>query len=145
MTLKLTYRTVIFCIAISAGLLALAQNATADTAKKNSVATPSEYILLTIFFKHDQSKTLTEIGEELKESKFWARFPPEGIEVDSWYVMMGIGQVVILRVPPNRLREVNIAVERTAWKAFRTEFYPTYDFKEVAGKFHKKALSQEKK
>jgi hypothetical protein len=47
--------------------------------------------------------------------------------VVSWYVMMGIGQVVTLEVPASKLRDVNIALEKTAWKAFRTEFYPTYD------------------
>jgi hypothetical protein len=41
--------------------------------------------------------------------------------------MMGIGQVVILEVPAAKLRDVNVALEKTAWKAFRTEFYPTYD------------------
>jgi hypothetical protein len=35
------------------------------------------------------------------------KFPPEGIVVESWYVAMGLGHVVTLRVPPARLREVN--------------------------------------
>ena len=38
----------------------------------------------------------------------------------SWYVMMGIGQVVTLEVPASKLRDVNVALEKTAWKAFRT-------------------------
>ena len=42
--------------------------------------------------------------------------------------MMGVGQVVTLRLPPERLREVNRMIEEKAWGAFRTEFYPTYDF-----------------
>ncbi len=82
-------------------------------------------ILLTIFLKHDQSKTLDEIQAQLKKSGFSQRFPPEGVEVVSWYVMMGLGQVVTLRVPPAKLREVNLAIERGAWGAFRTEFYAT--------------------
>jgi len=45
--------------------------------------------------------------------------------------MMGIGQVVTLRVPAERLREVNLAIENTAWGPFRTEFYATYDYKPV--------------
>jgi hypothetical protein len=45
--------------------------------------------------------------------------------------MMGIGQVVTLRLPGHRLREVNLAIEKTAWGAFATEFYPTYDFRRV--------------
>ena len=46
--------------------------------------------------------------------------------------MMGIGHVVTLSVPPARLRDVNLASEQTAWKAFRTEFYPTYDYAQIA-------------
>ena len=88
---------------------------------------PADYVLLTIFLKHDQSKTLDEINAILEQTGFQAKFPPEGIDIQSWYVMMGIGQVVTLRVPPARLREVNRAVEQMAWKAFRTEFYATYD------------------
>jgi hypothetical protein len=98
-----------------------------------------DHILLTIFLKHDQSKTLDEINRELDASGFWAKFPPEGIVVESWYVMMGIGQVVTLRVPPARLREVNRAIEQTAWKAFRTEFYPTYDLREAVKGLQEKA------
>jgi hypothetical protein len=88
--------------------------------------------LLTVFLRHDQSKTLPEINERLKQNGYYAKFPPEGIEVVSWYVMMGIGQVVTLRVPAERLREVNRALEETAWGGYRTEFYPTYDYKAVA-------------
>lgn len=88
--------------------------------------------LLTIFLRHDQSKTLGEIREHLKQTGFKDKFPPEGIEVVSWYVLMGIGQVVTLRVPAERLRDVNLAIEQSAWGAFRTEFYPTYDYKPIA-------------
>ncbi len=88
-------------------------------------------ILLTIFLKHDESKTLDEIQARLRQNGFYQKFPPPGVEVVSWYVMMGIGQVVTLRVPPEKLREVNLAVEHSAWGAFRTEFYATYDYKPV--------------
>ncbi len=84
-------------------------------------------ILLTIFLKHDQSLNLEEIQKLQQEQGFWKAFPPEGTTVVSWYVMMGIGQVITLEVPAARLRDVNLALEKTAWKAFRTEFYPTYD------------------
>ncbi len=87
--------------------------------------------LLTIFLKHDQSKNLGEIQAELKKAGFEEKFPPKGIEVVSWYVMMGIGQVVTLRVPAERLREVNLVIENGAWGAYRTEFYPTYDYRSV--------------
>jgi hypothetical protein len=89
--------------------------------------TRPDAILLTIFLKHDQGLTLSEIQKLQEEQGFWKEFPPEGTRVVSWYVMMGIGQVVTLEVPASKLREVNVALEKTAWKAFRTEFYPTYD------------------
>lgn len=85
-------------------------------------------LLLTIFLRHDQSKTLDQIQAHLKATGFYRSFPPQGIEVVSWTVMMGIGQVVTLRLPAERLREVNRMIEEKAWGAFRTEFYPTYDF-----------------
>ncbi len=88
-------------------------------------------ILLTVFFKHDQSKTLGEINAHLDRTGFWKRFPPPGTEVVSWYVMMGIGQVVTLRIPVEKLREVNRIIEESAWGGFRTEFYATYDYKPI--------------
>jgi hypothetical protein len=97
--------------------------------------------LLTIFLKHDQSKPLAKINEQLKEQGFYKAFPPAGVEVVSWYVMMGIGQVVTLRVPAGRLREVNQAVEDSAWGGYRTEFYPTYDYKAVGEKKHAEAVA----
>lgn len=88
-------------------------------------------ILLTIFLEHQQDKNLGEINARLDETGFWKKFPPDGIDVVSWYVMMGIGQVVTLKVPGHRLRDVNLAIEQSAWGAFETEFYPTYDFRPV--------------
>jgi len=85
-------------------------------------------MLLTIFLRHQQTMNVNEINEKLSKTGFWKNFPPEGIEVASWYVMMGIGQVVTLKVPVKRLREVNLAIERGAWGAYFTEFYTTYDF-----------------
>ena len=52
---------------------------------------------------------------------------------------MGIGQVVTLRLPASRLREVNRVLEDTAWGVYRTEFYPTYDFKPIGMAEHEKA------
>ena len=61
------------------------------------------------------------------------------MEVNSWYVMMGIGQAVTLRLPASRLREVNRILENTAWDSYRTEFYPTCDCKAVGIAAHEKA------
>ena len=99
----------------------------------------TEQQILTIFFKHNQAKNLDEIQAHLREGGFWREFPPEGMEILSWYVMMGIGHVVTLKVPPSRLRELNIVVEKRGWKAFTTEFYPTYDFLPFYLQFHAEA------
>lgn len=100
-----------------------------------------ETFLLTVFLKHDQSRPLEALVEQQNDQGFWKEFPPEGIEVVSWVVMMGIGQVVTLNEPPARLREVNVALEKTAWGPFTTEFYPTYDFMPVWQKNRHKALN----
>jgi hypothetical protein len=92
--------------------------------------------MLTIFLRHDQSKTLDQLQQHLKETGFDQSFPPEGIEIVSWYVMMGVGQVVTLRVPPARLRDVNRVIEQKGWGAYRTDFYPTYDYLPVWKQAH---------
>ena len=97
-------------------------------------------MLLTIFLRHDQSKTLDEINAHLDKTGFRKAFPPEGVRVVSWYIMMGVGQVVTLELPPEKLREVNRTIERTAWGAYRTEFYPTYDFRAIWEEQKKKAM-----
>ncbi|MGK7393984.1 MAG: hypothetical protein ACNS62_05410 [Candidatus Cyclobacteriaceae bacterium M3_2C_046] len=84
-------------------------------------------IMITIFLKHNQELGLEEISEKLEETGFWKEFPPEEAEVVSWYVMMGIGQVVTVKIPAEKLRDLNLSIERNAWGAFFTEFYPTYD------------------
>jgi hypothetical protein len=89
---------------------------------------PADTLMLTIFLRHDQSKTVDQIKEHLRQTGWYHRFPPEGVEVVSWHVLMGIGQVVTLRLPANKLRDVNLAVESVAWGGYRTEFYPTYDY-----------------
>ncbi|MCB1195458.1 hypothetical protein KDK77_04675 [bacterium] len=87
-----------------------------------------ETLLLTIILRHDQSKTLDQINEHLENTGFWKEFPPEGVEIVNWHIVMGIGHVITLKVPPAQLRTVNLAIEKNAWGAFRSEFYPTYNF-----------------
>lgn len=104
-----------------------------------ATATPDNAVLLTIFLRHDQSRPLGELNAQLDKQGFHAAFPPPGVEVLSWYVVMGIGQVITLRLPASRLREVNRIFEDKAWGAYRTEFYPTYDYKAVGLAEHDKA------
>jgi hypothetical protein len=96
-----------------------------------------ETILLTIFLKHDQSQNLDRMQEHLSKMEWWERFPPKGVEIVSWNVVMGIGQIVTLRLPPHLLNVVNVEIERSAWGAFTTEFYPTYDFVPVRERLKK--------
>jgi hypothetical protein len=123
----------VFAVALAMGIscVVCANRSGAQAPPAASAAPQSDAILLTIFLRHDQSKTLDEINEHLKQTGWYDKFPPNGVEIVSWYVMMGIGQVVTLRVPPDKLREVNRVIEESAWGGYRTEFYPTYDFKSV--------------
>jgi hypothetical protein len=104
-----------------------------------AASTPDNAVMLTIFFKHDQSRPLSELNAQLDRQGFYRAFPPTGVEVVSWYVMMGIGQVVTLRLPASRLREINRILENTAWGSYHTEFYPTYDYKATGLASHEKA------
>ncbi len=118
--------------------LASAQT-TAAPAAGAATATADNAILLTVFLKHDQSRPLSELNAQLAKQGFYKAFPPAGMEVVSWYVAMGIGQVITLRRPASRIREVNSVLEDTAWGAYPTEFYPTYDYKAVGMGEHDKA------
>ncbi len=117
---------------ISYAALAALWLTTAPALTQTAAGQADDKILLTIFLRHDQSKSLDEINAQLKRQGYYQKFPPPDIDVVSWYVVMGIGQVVTLSVPASRLREVNRAIEQTAWGGYRTEFYPTYDYKAVA-------------
>ncbi len=94
--------------------------------------------MLTIFLKHDETKTVDQINEHLRETGWFKAFPPAGVEVVSWYVMMGVGQVVTLRFPPDRLREINLLVEGKAWGGYSSSFYPTYDYRALYEQLRKK-------
>ncbi|EPS1225616.1 hypothetical protein QZN01_03920 [Burkholderia cenocepacia] len=105
----------------------------------SAVATPDNAVLLTVFLKHDESRPLAELNAQLAKQGFYKVFPPPGVEVVSWTVTMGIGQIVVLRLPAARLREVNRVLEDTAWGVYRTEFYPTYDYKAIGLGEHERA------
>jgi hypothetical protein len=90
-------------------------------------------IMLTVILRYDETKTLDEIDDHLAKTGFIKNFPPEGVEIVSYYIVMGVGHVITLRLPPDKLREVNVAFEKGVWSAFRTEFYPTYDYMRIFG------------
>jgi hypothetical protein len=118
-------------VGVVAALLLTAALALVGRAAAQSAERPAPTLLLTIFLRHDQSRPLAELNAQLEKNGWYQKFPPAGVEVVSWYVMMGVGQVVTLKLPPEKLREVNLAVENAGWGAYRSEFYPTYDFRPV--------------
>ena len=87
----------------------------------------NDSIMITILLKHHQDKNIEELREIREKNGFTQNFPPSSAKVISWYVMMGIGQVVTVKIPASELRALNMSVEQSVWGAFSTEFYPTYD------------------
>jgi hypothetical protein len=129
-------------MAVLAGALTFSSGLAAQTAPaptENAAPTADNAVMITVFLKHDQSRPLSELNAQLDRQGYYKAFPPAGVEVVSWYVMMGIGQVVTLRLPASRLREINRIMETTAWGSYRTEFYPTYDYKAIGIANHDKA------
>ena len=118
-----TLKTLFALISLCACALTSAQGFDAD----RLLLPDADSILLTVFLKHDQSMNNVERAELLRNTGFNDSFPPDGVEIVDHYVMMGIGQVIVLRLPPDRLRALNVAIERGAWGAYQTEFYITYD------------------
>src|SRR6202047_242533 len=136
-------RTLLTALAMLASAAIFNSDSGAQTTPTDGATpTPDNAVMLTIFFKHDQSRPLGELNAQLEKQGFYKAFPPAGIEVVSWYVMMGIGQVVTLRLPASRLHEVNRIFEPSAWGSYHTEFYPTYDYKAIGVASHEKAQAK---
>ena len=109
-------------------LLAPASTTVAQDFDYNRFILPdNDTILLTVFLKHDQTMNNVERAELVRQTDWNEAFPPEGVEIVDHYVMMGIGQVIVMRLPPDRLRALNVVIERGAWGAYQTEFFITYD------------------
>lgn len=87
----------------------------------------SESMLL----RHDQPSNLNAIQSHLNAMDWWERYPGDGVQVISWGVAMGPGQVVTQRLPPSLLPRVNVELERSTWGVFRSECYPNYDIAPV--------------
>ncbi|MPV56200.1 hypothetical protein CFB46_26815 [Burkholderia sp. HI2761] len=134
-------RTLVIAATLAAAAIsgAPAVGQTSTVPAGSAVATPDNAVLLTVFLKHDESRPLAELNAQLAKQGFYKAFPPPGVEVVSWTVTMGIGQIVVLRLPASRLREVNRVLEDTAWGVYRTEFYPTYDYKAIGLGEHERA------
>lgn len=123
-------------LAVLAGLSGVSaavaqQPASAPNVPPIAPSTGDGSMMMTVFMRHDQSKNLKDINEIIHKQGYFDQWPPAGVEVVSWYVVMGIGQIMTLKFPPEKLREVNVVLENTIWGPYRTDFYPTYEFKSV--------------
>lgn len=105
----------------------------------------SDEILITVVLKHQQDKNLTELQKKMDSNRFWQSFPPKDIKIESWYVAMGLGQVITVKLHPKDLRRLNLAIEKSAWGIFTTDIYPTYEFKEIAQGIKAEKIKQDKK
>ncbi|WP_339720386.1 hypothetical protein [uncultured Paraglaciecola sp.] len=116
-----------------------------QTVTAEEVTNDTDKILITVVLKHQQDKNLTELQRKMDESRFWQSFPPEGVEIESWYVAMGLGQVITVKIHPKDLRKLNLAIEKSAWGAFTTDIYPTYEFRDIAKSIKAEKLAADKK
>jgi hypothetical protein len=69
-------------LALACAVLVVTLAATSRT-RAQQAAMPQDSILLTVFLKHDQSKTLDQINEQLKRQDYYKKFPPPGVEIVS--------------------------------------------------------------
>ena len=114
-----------------AAIIVFAQASLLKAQEAQALLPNNDSILVTVFLKHDQTMNNVQRRDLLEEAGFREMFPPEGVDIVDHYVMMGIGQVIVVRLPPNRLRMLNRAIEHGAWGAYQTEFYVTYDLAEA--------------
>ena len=91
----------------------------------------SDSILVTVILRHQQDKNLSEIRRILEAQGFWDQFPPRDARVVSWNLVMGVGHIIVLKIPAGAVRRLNLAIENGAWGAFDTEIYLTYDYQAV--------------
>lgn len=96
--------------------------ATACTPPPEPPPTPphEDGVLLTIILRPP-----TPQQGELTSTTWMTHFPPPGTAITSWNVAMGIGQIITLRVPTERLADVHRTLQAHAPHA---EFFPSYDF-----------------
>jgi hypothetical protein len=92
---------------------------------------PKDTILLTLMLHHDQTKTFAAIKQQEKDTGFLRAFPPPGVEVVSWNIVMGQGQEIVLKLPPDKLRETLGVIERCTYGVYKSEWFITYDYKAI--------------
>ena len=85
-------------------------------------------LLVTVILKHQQNKNLLEIRRKLEANGFWDLFPPREARVISWQIAIDLGHIIVLKIPANAVRTLNLALENGAWGAFDTEVHLAYDY-----------------
>ncbi|MBK6932247.1 MAG: hypothetical protein IPH12_15845 [Saprospirales bacterium] len=91
----------------------------------------ADSVLVTVILKHQQGKNLQEIRRVLEAQGFWDMFPPDDARIISWTLAMGLGHVIVLQLPANAVRRLNLAIENGAWGAFDSEIYLSYDYHNI--------------
>jgi hypothetical protein len=91
-------------------------------------ASESDSVTVTVILKHQQDKNLSEIRRRLESQGFWDLFPPADCRVVAWNISLGFGHIIVLRVPANSVRRLNLALENGAWGAYTTEVLLSYDY-----------------
>jgi hypothetical protein len=96
-----------------------------------AMGSDTDSVSVTIILRHQQDKNLTEIRRICEAQGFWDVFPPKEARVVSWTLAVGMGHVVVLKVPGNAIRRLNLAIQNGAWGAYNTEVYISYDYKPI--------------
>lgn len=137
MMLKKILPLILLCLAgISTQLAAQEPAGKQEPASPGPPAVPSviatkDSVLVTVILKHQQSKNLQEIRRVLEAQGFWDMFPPEDARVISWTLAMGLGHVIVMQLPANAIRRLNLAIENGAWGAYDSEIYLSYDYQSI--------------
>jgi hypothetical protein len=116
-------------LALAAVTLGLLLSGATPPPPPEPAAKPDGMLLLAVVLQPEPGRSADDINAHLEKTGFRKSFPPEGVELVSWHVLMGHGQLVLLRLPPDKLRAVNYVVEKGASGAYRAEFYPAYDLR----------------
>ncbi len=85
-------------------------------------------LMVTVILKHQQDKNLLEIRRKLESNGFWDLFPPREARVLSWQIAINLGHIIVLKLPANAVRTLNLSLENGAWGAFNTEIHLSYDY-----------------
>lgn len=128
-------------IGIIISLLVLSLSVSAqDTKPKSNSPGPStaptdikdnDSIIVTVILKHQQDKNLPEIRRILEAQGFWDLFPPAEARVISWTMAVGLGHVIIMKLPAHAIRKLHLAVGNGAFGAYTCEILLSYDYKGI--------------